>query len=190
MSNRNPNPRLPNMESKIPEEVKDRIVQGATEAYNFGKQNRFIGGVPPLGHRFGVFFLAGGFIPNPLDFRFSKLSGLGQTMESETIKEGGRNTSQWKLPKQVNAENLVLERGFIWGSALALEFNVAMTLFKFYTSNVIVTLFNEEGMPVSAWLLLKAYPAKWSVSDFDASQSNLVIDHMELAYSRMLTLRV
>ena len=152
--------------------------------------NRFIGGEPPLGHRFGVFFLTMGVIPNPLDFRFSRLSGLSQSVETETLKEGGRNTSTIQLPNHVTNGTLSLERGFIWGSALTAEFNITMNLFQFYTSNVVVTLFNEEGIPVSAWLLLKAFPTKWSVSDFDADQSNLVIDSMELGYSRMLTLRI
>lgn len=178
------------MEAEIPSDVVDRLKSGSEDALNFITKNRFVGGEPPLGHRFGVFFLTLGVIPNPLDFRFSKLSGLSQTMETETLNEGGRNTSTVHLPNGVKNQNLVLERGFILGSALALEFNVTMNLFKFYTSNVIVTLFSEEGIPVSAWLLLKAFPAKWSVSDFDASQSNLVVDHLELAYSRMLTLRI
>lgn len=143
-----------------------------------------------MGHRFGVFFLAMGVIPNAFDFRFSRLSGLNQTVDTETLKEGGRNTSSIHLPNHISHDNLVLERGFIWGSALTLEFNVAMSLFQFYTSNVIVTLFSEEGIPVSAWLLLKAFPSKWSVSDLDASQSSLVIDRMELSYSRILTLRI
>jgi len=31
---------------------------------------------PPLSHRFGVFFFAGGVIPNPIDFRFQKVSSI------------------------------------------------------------------------------------------------------------------
>jgi len=34
----------------------------------------------PLSFRFGVFFFVGGLIPNPIDIRFQKVSGLGATV--------------------------------------------------------------------------------------------------------------
>ena len=75
------------------------------------------------------------------------------------------------------------------GSPLNLEFNATMSLFKFATSNVIVTLFSENKIPLAAWLFIKAYPVRWSTSDLDA-KPGLVIDTMELAYSRMQILRI
>ena len=35
-----------------------------------------------LGFRFGVFFFAGGIIPNPIDIRFKRVSGLGATVRT------------------------------------------------------------------------------------------------------------
>jgi phage tail-like protein len=75
------------------------------------------------------------------------------------------------------------------GSPLNLEFNATMSLFKFVTSNVLVTLLAEDKAPLAAWLFLKAYPVKWSTSDLSAEPA-LVIDTMELAYTRMQVLRV
>ena len=37
---------------------------------------------------------------------------------------------------------------------------------------------------------MKAYPVKWATSDLDANQPGLVIDTLELAYTRMQILRV
>ena len=70
------------------------------------------------------------------------------------------------------------------GSPLNIEFNIAMSLFKFAASNVLVTLLGEDKMPLAAWLFFKAYPVKWSTSDL-AAEPALVIDTMELAYTRM-----
>ena len=48
----------------------------------------------PLSHRFGVFFFAAGVIPNPLDIRFQRVSGLTTRVETEPLLTGGRNTSK------------------------------------------------------------------------------------------------
>ena len=144
---------------------------------------------PIIGMRFGVFFFAGGAIPNPIDIRFQKVSGLSSEVETEPVREGGQNLYTQRLPVGVRYNNLVLERGMVVGSPLNVEFNVAMTLFKFAASNVLVTLLNESKAPLAAWMFMKAYPVKWSTSDLDA-EPGLVIDTMELAYTRMQILRV
>lgn len=145
---------------------------------------------PIVGMRFGVFFFAAGVIPNPLDIRFSKVSGLSTEIETETLIEGGQNLYGHRLPKGVRYGNLVLERGMVVGSPLNLEFNATMSLFKFATSNVLVTLLAENKLPLAAWLFMKAYPVKWSTSNLDAAEPGVVIDTLELAYTRMQTLRV
>ncbi len=145
---------------------------------------------PPLGFRFGVFFFAGGAGPNPLDFRFSKVSGIGASVATRTLNEGGQNLYSRKLPERVQYENLVLERGLAVGSSLVVEFNAAMSLFKFSPSNVLVTLFDEAGIPISAWLFVNAYPVKWNISSLDADSNTVVVETMELAYQRMQPMRI
>ena len=87
-------------------------------------------GNPPLGFRFGVVFLAGGVSPNPLDILFQKVSGIGSTVETQPVQEGGQNLYTQALPKKIQYENLVLERGLLIGSR-GQEFDAAMALFKF-----------------------------------------------------------
>ena len=144
---------------------------------------------PILGMRFGVFFFAGGAIPNPIDIRFQKVSGLSSEVDTESVREGGQNLYTQRLPVGVRYNNLVLERGMVVGSPLNVEFNVAMSLFKFAASNVLVTLLDESKAPLAAWLFMKAYPVKWSTSDL-AAEPGLVVDTMELAYTRMQIMRV
>jgi phage tail-like protein len=144
----------------------------------------------PLGFRFAVVFYVGGVLPNPLDIRFARVSGLSATIETTTVSEGGQNLYSHRLPRRISYQNLVLERGFVIGSPLNVEFNAAMSLFKFLPSNVMVSLLDESGLPISAWLFLKAYPVKWATSDLNASDEKLVIDTLELAYTRMQALRI
>ena len=143
-----------------------------------------------LGFRFGVFFFAGGVIPNPLDIRFQKVSGLSAEVKTTPLSEGGQNLYTHRLPEKIDYKNLVLERGMVVGSPLNLEFNAVMSLFKFYPSNVLVTLFNAEQIPVAGWLFIKAYPVKWATLDLDAAEKALVIDTLELAYTRMQIMRI
>jgi phage tail-like protein len=145
---------------------------------------------PIIGMRFAVLFMTGGVVPNPLDLRFSKVSGLSMTVETESLAEGGQNLYTQQLPRSVSHGNLVLERGMVVGSPLNIEFNASLSTFKFITSNVLVTLLSEDGLPMAAWLFMKAWPVKWSTSDLDATTPGLVIDTMELAYGRMQVLRV
>ena len=144
---------------------------------------------PILGMRFSVWFFAGGVVPNPIDIRFQKVSGLSAEVETEAVREGGQNLYTQRLPQGVKYNNLILERGMVVGSPLNIEFNLAMSLFKFAASNVLVTLLDEGKSPLAAWLFMKAYPVRWSTSDLTA-EPGLVIDTMELAYTRMQIVRV
>lgn len=145
---------------------------------------------PPLVHRFGVFFFAGGVLPNPIDIRFQKVSGLGAEISLDTIHEGGENLYSHRIPKKTSYNNLVLERGLLVGSPLNIEFNVAFSLFKFAPSNVLVTLFNEDSIPMAGWFFTKAYPVKWSTSDLDATANSVAIDKLELAYTRFQAIKL
>src|SRR3954470_803228 len=98
---------------------------------------------PPLSHRFGVFFFATGVIPNPVDIRFQKVSGLNAEINTTTINEGGQNLYIHKIPTKINYNNLVLERGIITSSPLNVELNDTLSLFSFAPSNVMVTLLSE-----------------------------------------------
>lgn len=148
---------------------------------------------PQLSHRFGVFFLIAGIIPNPIDIRFQKVSGLSTEVQLETINEGGDNVHMLRVPKSVNYGNLVLERGYVASfipSPLTLEFKAAFNTLKFLPSNVLVTLFNDNGIPIGGWVFKKAYPVKWSVSNLDAQSDSVIIDTMELAYSKVEIMRM
>lgn len=140
--------------------------------------------------RFGVFFFAGGVVPNPIDIRFKKVRGLSATVKTRSLTEGGQNLYTQRLPEGVEYGNLVLERGVVMGSPLQLEVQAALSLFKFAPSNVIVMLFDGAHVPVTAWSFFKAYPVRWATADLDAESKGVLIDTLELAYARMQIMRV
>ena len=145
---------------------------------------------PPLNHRFGVFFFAGGGVPNPIDTRFQKVSGLSASFQTDSITEGGQNLYSHRLPTRAAYNNLVLERGLVVGSPLSMEFNTAFSLFRFAPSNVMVTLLGSQNEPLAAWMFIKAYPVGWALGTLDASSPAVAINTLELAYSRFQTILV
>lgn len=143
-----------------------------------------------LDSRFAVGFFMAGILPNPIDIRFQRVSGLSATIETITINEGGQNLYGHRLPRRVGYQNLVLERGFMIGSPLNLEFNVAMSTFKFAPCNVMVTLLGADGAPLAAWMFLKAFPVRWATADLSGREDQVLIDTLELCYARMQALRI
>lgn len=144
----------------------------------------------PLAHRFGVFFFANGVTPNPLDIRFQRVSGLSTRVETEPRRTGGRNTITTLQPKRLVYENLVLERGFVVGSPLNLQLDGVINEFKFVRSDVLVTLFSEDAIPISAWRFMEAFPVRWATADLNAQDDRILIDTLELSFTRMFTLRL
>jgi len=143
-----------------------------------------------LSHRFAVFFFAAGTVPNPLDMRFQKVSGLSAEINTTTTTEGGQNLYTQKTPSGISYNNLILERGIVIGSPLYDEFDTAFSFFRFAPSNVIITLLNETSLPLASWLFMKAYPVKWSLTDLDANANAPAIETLELAYTRFQPVRL
>ncbi|MCA3422620.1 MAG: phage tail protein [Roseomonas sp.] len=144
----------------------------------------------PLSSRFAVVFFALGVVPNPIDLRFQRVSGLSASISTVTVREGGQQLYTHRLPDMVSYENLVLERGFMVGSPLNIEFNVAFSLMKFAPSNVMITLLNEDAVPIAGWMFVQAFPVRWATADLDASRDEVLIDTLELAYTRMQAIRI
>lgn len=140
---------------------------------------------PPVGFYFAVTFFIGGFVPNLFDIRFQKVSGITSTIEMKEVEEGGEHLFVHRVPSQIVHGNLILERGLIIGSPLYEEFNLAMNTLCFTPGNVLVMLLNENHLPIANWLFQETYPVKWSISDLDANQNAVVIETIELRYSRL-----
>lgn len=144
----------------------------------------------PLSSRFAVVIFALGVVPNPIDLRFQRVSGLSASISTVSVREGGQQLYTHRLPDMVSYENLVLERGFMVGSPLNIEFNIAFSQMKFAPSNVMVTLLNEDAQPIAGWMFMQAFPVRWSTADLDASRDEVLIDTLELAYTRMQAIRI
>lgn len=139
---------------------------------------------PPVSFYFAVYFSD---ISAVTDNSFQEVQGLSSEVELESIKEGGENRFTHRVPGRAKYPNLVLKRGLItFGSILATWCEECLS--GEYTTPIepktlTVMLMDEYQIPLRTWNIVNAYPVKWQVSDFNAMESKLAIETIELAYN-------
>ena len=153
---------------------------------------------PPVGFHFEVRILdsyeAGGMAMSALglsadvDGSFQEVSGISVQMPTEDFYEGGENRFAYKLPMPVKYTNLLLKRGLV-SSVSALgewckeTFELGLDR-PIMTKHVMVSLLNENQHPLIGWVFIGAFPTKWNVSNFNAENSTIAIETLELSYRR------
>lgn len=134
------------------------------------------------GFHFRVDFLIDGIKDN--DIRFQEVANLAAELGIEEVVEGGENRFSHRLPARAKYSNLVLKRGLLSDSKLIEWCRDAIENFEFSPATVNVTLLNEKHEPVSETLsFVRAWPVKWSVTDFKAQENAIVVESIELAYN-------
>lgn len=143
---------------------------------------------PPAGFHFKVEFIGVSGMDSDTEHRFQDVSGLSFEIETETLKEGGENRFEYKLPKRIKYPNLTLKRGLLKGTALLNWFKSAINtyftvvVYDFKPADIMITLLNEADEPVAIWNVVQAYPLNWSVSDLKATENAVVVETIVLAY--------
>ena len=135
---------------------------------------------PPVGFHFKVEFQD---IGNDNDCRFQSVSGLSMEYDVESYKEGGENRFEHKLPGRTKFPDLSLKRGMLTDSNVIRWCLDAFRNRTFRPATVVIKLLNEEHQPLKTWTVNKAWPKKWSVSDFNAAENSIVVESLELCYS-------
>lgn len=135
---------------------------------------------PPVGFHFRVEVL--GLSPNGNDARFTEVSGLTVEIGTEEVAEGGENRFVQKFPTRAKFTELTLKRGLLVNSGITDWINRTISNFDIQPKNVDVQLLNENHEPLITWHLINAYPTKWSVSDFNSTNSSVVVESLQLYY--------
>lgn len=134
---------------------------------------------PPVSFYFRVEF---GISKETNDARFQSVSGLTVEYDMESFKEGGENRFEHKLPVRTKYSDLVLKRGLLTDSAVVDWCFKAFRNREFEPTDVTVKLLNENGDPLKSWKVVRAWPKKWSISDFNATANEVVVETLELSY--------
>ena len=135
---------------------------------------------PPVGFHFKVEFQG---IGNDNDVRFQSVGGLNVEYDTESIKEGGENRHEHKLPTRTKFSDLSLKRGMLTDSTVINWVKKALFDREFKPVQIIITLLNPEHQPLKTWKVNNAWPRKWSISDLNANENSIVVETLELSYS-------
>ncbi len=136
---------------------------------------------PPVGFHFKVEVL-GLQPPNDNDVRFSEVSGLTVEMSTEEVAEGGENRFVQKFPTRAKYQELVLKRGLLQNSEIVKWIRQCLEDYQIKPKNIDIKLLNEEHQPLMTWHVVNAYPTKWTVSDFNATNNAVVIESLQFFY--------
>jgi phage tail-like protein len=118
----------------------------------------------------------------PGDMNFQEVTGLSVEAQYDVIKAGGQNAFEYRLPLRPRYSDLVLKRGYTMISGITAWMIEAFENYNYKPTNLIITLLNEEHIPLSAWYVVNALPVKWELSPFNAEDSKIVIESMTLRY--------
>lgn len=135
---------------------------------------------PPVGFHFRVEFVN---IGNDNDIRFQSVSGLSVEYDMESFKEGGENRFEHKLPVRTKYPDLALKRGMLTDSKVVEWCQDAFRNRVFKPAQVNVSLLDGNHNSLRTWQVMRAWPRKWAVSDFNAGENAVVVESLELAYS-------
>jgi|TARA_B110000908_G_C10171236_1_gene410932 phage tail-like protein len=152
---------------------------------------------PALGFNFNVttfptnpFEASYAFIPS--DSFFQSVSGIKATVGETVVVNSGFNNSQYKLPTGTTYPDLVLTRGLTnnisdlgyWCHNFLNQ--QGQQYDKIQTRTVTVMLLGGSILNIlMAWNFYDCYPKELEVGAFNADKSELAIETLTIAYSRM-----
>lgn len=130
----------------------------------------------------------------PFRVSFSEVGGLAWDMGKKTYR--GNNGEFQAVPTGLTYTNLVLKRplGPLSGSLHEWLQECRDFIYKarkkkemkaIPTYDVVIHLLDEESEPKASWQCVRAYPMKWSLGNFNAVESQLATETIELAYAYM-----
>jgi phage tail-like protein len=112
---------------------------------------------------------------------FTECSGLDGTLQIEDYIEGGENTYVHKLPTRMTWGNITLKRGITLSEDLW-NWHHAYVDGKVKRQDGLIALGDDQNLPVKTWIFKRGLPVKWSGPAFNASQSAVAIETLEIAH--------
>lgn len=145
---------------------------------------------PPPGFHFRVTVLGAGAVAAELtgvDASFQEVSGIESRWETEEVAEGGENRFVHRLPRPARYSDLVLKRGLVYRDSFFAEW-VGQTIgaslsLPILTQNLLVTLLNDDAIPIVAWVFVNAWPLRWEVAGLDSMRNDVATESMEFSYN-------
>lgn len=135
---------------------------------------------PQPGFHFSVVFELFPQFPN--DIRFQSVTGLTVSTQFQGWAEGGENRFQHQLSTGLQFSELVLKRGKFLGSGVLHWARQAAEKFEFMPTNLMISLLNEQHLPIYNWYVVNAVPKRLEIGGINAMSGEIVVETLALNY--------
>ena len=136
---------------------------------------------PLVGYHFKVDFIFANPYVN-INTRFQKVDGIGKSIHFRESTEG-ENTVKMRAPEGLELGKLRLTRGLYNDDFLLSWFQMSIIANRRIPIPIVVSALNEKHMPQQSWIFYNTYPTSWETGGFDAKESKLIIETIELEYN-------
>ena len=120
--------------------------------------------------------------------RFTEISGLQVTVETEDIQEGGQNSFVHKVPGRMTWPNIVLKRGITQNDSLITWLNkssgeqFSVNNNKLKRSTAAITLLGPANKRLRSWEFEGAFPVKWTGPSFSVTANDIAMEELEICH--------
>lgn len=120
--------------------------------------------------------------------RFTEISGLEISIETEDVQEGGQNSFVHKLPGRMTWPNIVLKRGITQNDSLIKWLHESSG--EEFTNNrnkltrktAAITLVGPAGKRLRTWEFDGAFAVKWSGPNFSVTATEIPMEELEICH--------
>jgi phage tail-like protein len=112
---------------------------------------------------------------------FTEISGLSLQTEVETVREGGLNEFEHKLPKGTKQTDITLKHGLI-------DIDLIWDWYRDVVNGTIerksgsIYLLDETGVPAVCWDFYDAFPIKWDGPTLNAASNTVATETLVIAH--------
>lgn len=147
---------------------------------------------PPVSFNFSVAFGSASTYPIE-DTYFSEISGISAELDVEEKREGGMNDWVYYLPKGTKGSKITLKRGLASLNSELIKWcfdTIHFDKTKVTPKQMVISLLDRNpDEPRMVWAFYNVIPVKWAMADFNAKESNVAIESLELVFSSMEIMR-
>ena len=121
---------------------------------------------------------------------FQSVSGLGAKMETFDVPHGGYNNLNYKAPKKIEYQPLVLKRGMLRSASPLTKWcydflGQESILYSVKRKTLNIFLMDESNTEniLMSWSFFNCFPTEVKMDDLDAIDGKLAIENLTLSYS-------
>lgn len=121
-------------------------------------------------------------IDSKIEASFSECSGIGVTLKTQPLIEGGVNDQQRFFLDSPEFSNVTLKRGLTDSLDFWTWLQSILADKPNQRKNVAILLFNQAGETMQCWTLIGAVPVGWKADSLQASSESVALEELTLAY--------